>query len=240
ISQQFYEICKALQCVHNEREETLKSTDTSTPARGPPSRHFDASDLYGRHGDIKPDNFLWFHPREPSLDLLALADFGLGRLNTRHSRSNEDPRKLAFTATYIAPEFDLPDGMISRASDIFSLGCVFLEYVTWYLKGFDSVEYDFPNQRIDKDIYGFDSDKFFVIRPNGPGGQQQPFLKPKVKEWITELQHHENSTGYTFQLLEIIRDEMLEPNRNKRIHITPLIKEMYRLRKTCEVNPNFY
>ncbi|OTA62046.1 kinase-like protein [Hypoxylon sp. EC38] len=240
ISQQFHEICQALQCVHNEREETLKSTDTSRLARGPPGRTFDINDLYGRHGDIKPDNFLWFHPAHPSSDLLALSDFGLGRLHTQVSRSNQDPRKLAFTATYIAPEFDLPNGMISRTSDIFSLGCVFLEYVTWYLKGLDSVENAFPIQRSDKDIYGFDADKFFIIRPDGPGGQQQPFLKPKVREWIAELQQHENCTWYTFQLLEIIRDEMLEPDRNKRIHITPLIKKMDSLRKTCEVNESFY
>ncbi|KAI1409497.1 kinase-like protein [Hypoxylon sp. FL1857] len=240
ISQQFHEICQAVQCVHNEREETLRSTDTSRLARGPPGRVFDVNDLYGRHGDIKPDNFLWFHPVHLSSDLLALSDFGLGRLHTQVSRSNQDPRKLAFTATYIAPEFDLPDGMISRTSDIFSLGCVFLEHVTWYLKGLDSVENAFPIQRSDKDIYGFDADKFFVIRPDGPGGHQRPYLKPKVREWIDGLQKHENCTWYIFQLLEIIRDKMLEPDRNKRIHITPLIKEMDKLRATCERNESFY
>ncbi|KAI0834495.1 hypothetical protein F5Y06DRAFT_300599 [Hypoxylon sp. FL0890] len=239
MSQQFHRICQAVQCVHNEREETLKSTDTSRLARGP-ERQFDVHDLYGRHGDIKPDNFLWFHPAYPSSDLLALSDFGLGRLHTQVSRSNQDPRKLAYTATYIAPEFDLPDSMISRASDIFSLGCVFLEYVTWYMKGLDSVENEFPIQRSSKDMYGFDADKFFVIRPDGPGGQHRPFLKPRVKEWIAALQQHENCTWYLHQLLEIIRDKMLEPDRNKRIHIIPLIKEMEKLRKTCERDDSFY
>ncbi|KAI1134866.1 kinase-like protein [Hypoxylon sp. FL0543] len=240
MAQQFHEICQAVQCVHNEREETLKSTDTSALLRGLPERPLDVHNLYGRHGDIKPDNFLWFQPAHPSSDLLALADFGLGRLHTKLSRSNQDPKKLAFTATYVAPEFELPDAKISRTSDIFSLGCVLLEYVTWYLNGLDSVENEFPLFRTAKDSYGFDADKFFVIRPERPGGPQLPFLKPKVKEWIAELLAHEKCTQYLVQLLEIIRDMMLEADRRNRIHITDLITRMADLREKCEVDPTFY
>ncbi|OTB02220.1 hypothetical protein M426DRAFT_62590 [Hypoxylon sp. CI-4A] len=240
MAQQFHHICSAVQCVHNERERTLKTTDTSKLAKGPSGRVFDIKDLYGRHGDIKPDNFLWFHPKGNPSGLLALSDFGLGRLHTQVSRSNQDPRKLAYTATYIAPEFDLPDGMISRTSDIFSLGCVFLEYATWFLKGIDSVENDFPGQRNDKDVYGFDADKFFIIRHDESSATLKPFLKPQVKAWIEELQADENCSWYLYQLLELIRDKMLEPDREKRIHIVPLIKEMEMLRLSCERNESFY
>ncbi|KAI1773638.1 kinase-like protein [Hypoxylon cercidicola] len=239
MSQQLHEICLALQCVHNERQTTLQSTDTTKLAKGPTGRSFTINELYGRHGDIKPDNFLWFHPAQPSSDLLVLCDFGLGRLHTQVSRSNQDPRNLARTATYIAPEFDLADGMISRASDIFSLGCVFLEYVTWYLRGPDSVLNQFPSRRNDIDIYNFEADKFFVILPDGNNGQR-PILKPQVKSWIAELQQHGNCSWYLYQLLEIIRDRMLEPEREKRINIVQLIKEMQKLRQACERNDSFY
>ncbi|KAI2613199.1 protein kinase [Hypoxylon fragiforme] len=241
MSKQFHEICLAMQCVHNDRDRTLKyiGSDASKLTRGPPSRNFEV-DLYGRHGDIKPDNFLWFHPKRPARDLIVLSDFGLARLHTQASRSNQDPGNIARTATYIAPEFDLPGGMISRASDIFGLGCVFLEHVTWFLRGFDSVENEFPARRNQKDIYGFEADKFFVIHPDGPEGKQRAFLNPEVRKWIDELQQHEDCTWYLHQLLEIIQEKMLEPDRNKRVSISLLIEDMKLLRITCERNDSFY
>ncbi|KAI0880777.1 protein kinase [Annulohypoxylon maeteangense] len=228
MSLQFHEICLALQSVHNERERTLKFINES-----------DSLDLYGRHGDIKPDNFLWFRP-EQSSDLLALSDFGLGRLHTQVSRSNQNPQSLARTATYIAPEFDLENGMISRASDIYSLGCVFLEYVTWFLLGYDSVIKDFPDQRMDKDIFaGWKSDKFFMIEVD-ENGAQTPIMKPQVRDWISKLQKHDDCSWYLHQLLEIIGDKMLEPERAKRIDIASLADEMNKLRRACEGDESFY
>ncbi|XXH04368.1 hypothetical protein Hte_010782 [Hypoxylon texense] len=224
MSQQLHGICSALQCVHNERQATSQST---------------AIELYGRHGDIKPENLLWFHPARQSEDLIVLSDFGLGRLRTQLSRSNQDARNLPLTSTYLAPEFDLADSTISRATDIFSLGCVFLEYVTWFLLGLDAVENQFPGRRTEMDIYGFEADKFFTIHSDGHGGQQ-PFLKPQVMDWIAELQHHGNCSRYLYELLEIIRDKMLEPGRERRINALQLTEEMQKLRQACERNDSFY
>ncbi|KAI1456700.1 kinase-like domain-containing protein [Annulohypoxylon moriforme] len=229
MSQQFHEICLALQSVHNERERTLRLINDN-----------DNLDLYGRHGDIKPDNFLWFR-QEQSSDLLALSDFGLGRLHTQVSRSNQNPKALERTATYIAPEFDLDNGRISRASDIYSLGCVFLEYVTWFLRGYSCVLNEFPDRRTDKDIFtGWTSDKFFMIQVNEHSGVQTPIMKPQVRDWISELQQHEDCSWYLHQLLEIIRDKMLEPERTKRIDIAALADEMKILRMACDSDESYY
>ncbi|KAI6087225.1 protein kinase [Hypoxylon rubiginosum] len=239
MSQQFHEVSLALESVHNERLETLKSIDNNTLERNLNGRPVDVQELYGRHGDIKPDNFLWFHPRQPP-DLLALCDFGLGRLHTQVSRSKQNPKDLTWTATYRAPEFDLPDGMISRASDIFSLGCVFLEHVTWFMRGVNSVEHVFPARRMDKDIHDFISDTFFTISSDPATGRQRPYLKPEVHRWISELQSDPSCSWYIHQLLDVIRDRMLEPDRTKRANIILLRKEMEKLRTTCQRNPSFY
>ncbi|KAI2470511.1 protein kinase [Annulohypoxylon bovei var. microspora] len=240
MSQQFHEICLALQYVHNERKRTLTKFINNNPEMTPDGRSDDVHDLYGRHGDIKSDNFLWFRP-EQSSDLLALSDFGLGRLHTQVSRSNQNPKDLARTATYIAPEFDLKDGRVSRASDVYSLGCVLLEYVTWFLRGFNSVINDFPDKRMDEDIYiEWTSDKFFKILDDKKSGAQTPILKPAVRQWILELQQHEDCSWYLHQLLEVIRDKMLESDRNKRIDIASLAVEMEKLRRTCEDDESFY
>ncbi|KAI1654573.1 kinase-like domain-containing protein [Daldinia decipiens] len=258
MSREFYSLCLALECVHNERKETLKFIDKTALEKTLSGRPHDANNLYGRHGDIKPDNVLWFDPpqRPPpqqrhssskqgpslpgNLDRLVLSDFGLGRLHTQVSRSNRDPRNIARIETYRAPEFDLNDGKISRASDIFSLGCVFLEYVTWFLLGNEIVTEKFPTHRLESDIYTFESDTFFNIRLDAQSGKQRPFLKESVKFWIEQLQKHEDCSWYLHQPLDIIRDKMLAPDREKRIHIMELIKDMDVLRQTCERNVSFY
>ncbi|KAI0378687.1 protein kinase [Hypomontagnella monticulosa] len=243
MAQQFYELCLALQCVHNQRQETLHLINGNQLARTLPGRSMKVQELYGRHGDIKPDNFLWFRTAQSSpgsCGLLALSDFGLGRLHTQVSRSLQNPKDLTWTATYRAPEFDLPNGLISRASDIFSLGCVFLEYVSWFMLGLESVERDFIDARLHRDIYDYDADTFFVTRLDEKTGQYRPFLNPKVEEWILMLQEHENCTWYLHQFLDTIKDEMLNPERSDRIDVLKLIEKMRVLRKACEVNDSFY
>ncbi|KAI1799227.1 kinase-like protein [Daldinia bambusicola] len=250
MSHELYSLCLALKCVHNERHEALKLIDTSTLENNLLGKPHDAHELYGRHGDIKPDNVLWFRSPQSStssgdssltktISQLALSDFGLGRLHTKVSRSNQDPKNIARTETYRAPEFDLKHGKISRASDIFSLGCVFLEYVTWFLLGNKSATETFPNVRFNKDIYKFESDTFFNITTD-VNGVERPILKESVKDWILQLQNHKDCTWYLHQLLEVIRDKMLEPERESRIHILELVEKMDVLRRGCEVSESFY
>ncbi|KAI0012557.1 protein kinase [Xylariaceae sp. FL0662B] len=244
MSEQCHEICLALQCVHNERLETLRSIDTSTLERDFHERAFDVNELYGRHGDIKPDNLLWFRPehsrRPEEMGFLALADFGLGRLHTQVSRSKQDPRDLTWTATYRAPEFDLTHGMISRKSDIYSMGGVFLEYITWFMLGVKSVEDTFPERRYAQDIHGFEVDTFFTIRQDPSSGRQVPLMKTSVADWIQKLQNHKDCSWYLFKFLKIIRDDMLQPDRNKRINSIMLTKKIGDLRSTCERDSSFY
>ncbi|OHW97772.1 protein kinase [Colletotrichum incanum] len=220
---QFYEISEALQCVHNDRAPTLRYLEDR-----------DSNvELYGRHGDIKPGSFLWFHT-STSPGLIALSDFGLGRLHTQVSRSKQDPKNIERTATYRSPEFDLPLGQVSPRSDIFSLGCVMLEYVTWFLMGLDAVEKAFPDARSERDIYGFDSDIFFSIK------NEKAFLKPSVAKWIQELQNHRDCSWYIWDLLEIIKDRMLDPNGATRIPANQLTKKMKALQATCLSEPEYY
>lgn len=62
---------------------------------------------YGRHGDIKPKNILWFK-NDPEVDdpkgVLKVTGFGLGRFHGRDSRSKENPRTVGWSPTYEPPE----------------------------------------------------------------------------------------------------------------------------------------
>lgn len=117
---------------------------------------------YGRHGDIKPENILWF--RSPSN--LVISDFGLSQYHSIHSRSQDSPYAVrGFSPTYRPPEFELKK-QITQRYDIWTLGCLFLEIITWFVLGNDARETDFSNDRIADDytmIPGWDEDKFFNI-----------------------------------------------------------------------------
>lgn len=93
---------------------------------------------HGRHGDIKPQNILWF--REPSasqrVDRLKLADLGLASFHN----SEVDPaypETRGGTETYGAPELKhhSPGQRLTSAYDVWSLGCVFIEAAIWVCMG---------------------------------------------------------------------------------------------------------
>lgn len=231
MAEQFHGLSEALQVVHNDRIENLKHLPKAISDQ----------DLYGRHGDIKASNLLWFESSGlGSLrSELALADFGLGRLHTKVSRSKQDPTLLQRTATYRAPEFDLPEGLVSPVSDIFSLGCVFLEHISWYLLGFNAAMNEFPELREELDIHAFMADTFFSVR-NERNQPPEPLLKTAVKDWIQRLRDHAECTWYLRQMLDLIEFKMLEPRREDRIRALPLTKELRTLMVSCQRTPSFY
>jgi serine/threonine protein kinase len=225
MAEQCYELAAALMYVHNERQVHLKALEDVME---------DEYDLYGRHGDVKAGNVLYFEGR----DILVMADFGLGRLHSKTSRSNEDPKTLEKTATYRAPEFDTVQGKISRASDIFSLGCMFLEFVTWYLLGWEALE-EFPDYRLEKDRYDIQSDTFFRIEGDF-GSLNRPAIKPKVVEWIRRLQRNPNCNQYILDFLDLIENKMLQPDATKRIKSGVLVKKLEFLARACRIDSSYF
>jgi serine/threonine protein kinase len=90
-----------------------------------------------RHGDIKPENILRFSdPASPAYGRLVIADFGLAKVHTDTTRSRHFPtRTVTGTARYEAPEALSPDRSRSRLYDLWGMGCIVLEFLTWILHG---------------------------------------------------------------------------------------------------------
>jgi serine/threonine protein kinase len=228
-AEQFYQLASGLQEVHNERDRSLRTF---------PAIKENDHELYGRHGDVKAENILWFSKDSYGHDTFVIADFGLCRLHTRISRSNQNPKALERTASYRAPEFDTEDGKISRAADIYSLGCMFLEYVTWLLEGWESVHDKFPEHRTERDKYGFFTDTFFQIERLSTG-KEIPKMKTKVKDWIKKLRKHADCNQYVSDFLDLIEHKMLHPLSQPRIKINYLEKELGSLARACTTDSNY-
>jgi serine/threonine protein kinase len=132
----------------------IQRSDSDPPDSSPDS-------LFGIHGDIKPENILWFKHSDEEHGTLKICDFGFTRYHNKDSRSIALP--VGYTGTYRAPELDTMP-YISRAYDVWTLGCLYLEFVTWYLIGWDGVHRIFANRRIKYDTPEPDMpqmDKFF-------------------------------------------------------------------------------
>ncbi len=138
--------------------------------------------VYGRHGDIKPENVLWFV--DPSgadgpLGRLVLSDFGFGEFNSRASASNIPNDRVGRTPTYRPPECDVNGGTISRSFDIWCLGCLCLEFVAWLLGGHDLIS-RFERSRMSPYKYGIEFRTMVFFDFALDRGREALIIKPAV------------------------------------------------------------
>lgn len=98
----------------------------------------------GRHGDIKPENILFFPGTGTARGRLVVADFTLMRFHSVDTVNYTQAGKVGFSETYYPPEVDDSSGAsVSQKYDVWTLGCVYLEFITWYLIGYDAIGKDY-------------------------------------------------------------------------------------------------
>ncbi|KAF5241355.1 hypothetical protein FANTH_9160 [Fusarium anthophilum] len=119
---------------------------------------------YGRHGDIKCDNILCFKRLGDNDEIiLVISDFGLSTFNRIQSRSNIPNQKILPVPGYRPPECDIEGGTISRSFDIWTMGCLFLDLITWFLGGPRYVK-EFSQARTTMFINGANNNIFFAFK----------------------------------------------------------------------------
>ncbi|KXH50385.1 serine/threonine protein kinase [Colletotrichum simmondsii] len=179
-------LVRALRRIHNLR--TMSKEDNYVAVSNDPNVLLD-NKHWGRHGDIKPENILWFKKYEESRrNFLVISDFGLTRFNTADSRSKVAYDAVrGFSGSYRPPDVDLKR-TISQRYDIWSLGCVFLEFVSWFLVGHDRTQKDFTDARIQEDGLHTGSrilleDKFFNFNPSKDDAPPTADVKTSVTDY---------------------------------------------------------
>ncbi|CAN9147745.1 unnamed protein product [Alternaria sp. RS040] len=167
---------------------TLEKVSTPTSPSSATEKDPFERRFFGRHGDLKPENIIWFPDPQSdgSYGILKIADFGTTQFSTEHSKRGIVPN----SPTYRSPEYEL-DKTHSIACDIWALGCIFLEFATWYFGGQKALA-EFNRHRLDTDRYmaGIPSDTFFVIHNMGhaPKAEVKPAIL-KVSDFLLPLSH---------------------------------------------------
>ncbi|KAJ3542906.1 hypothetical protein NM208_g3850 [Fusarium decemcellulare] len=185
-------------------------------------------DNYGIHGDVKPDNILRFFREESSHELgeLTWSDFGMTKFHTEASRSRQ-PGNGPLSPTYASPEHNAYSHGVSRRSDIWALGCVFTELLTWIIRGRESHE-EYRKARLNEQDVGrrrgsWREDRFFgkTFGNEGiPGIPKNLFVKKSVLQCIEDNKKAVSGPGhevnYLTEFLDFIRDRMLVIDGDKR------------------------
>ncbi|KAI0873910.1 hypothetical protein GGS24DRAFT_461623 [Hypoxylon argillaceum] len=202
-----------------------------------------ADRFYGIHGDIKPANILRFSADSTGdserLGRLVVGDFGLTNFHRESSRSMTNTSHAGYSIPYSAPEFRY-GGKISRKVDIWALGCVFLEFIIWFLMGSTSVLCKFPDLRADMDTSTIQTDAFFEHAPYDDKGASLARLKPVVLEWIHTLYSNDGCSDYLSDFLDLIRSRMLVVNAQDRIQANELSQQLEKMYRKCLSKPQYY
>ncbi|KAH9205286.1 hypothetical protein DL95DRAFT_348558, partial [Leptodontidium sp. 2 PMI_412] len=153
-----------------------------------------------RHGDLKPENVLCFNSSRSTVEkdqtscILVISDVGLSRIHDKSTGFRSRTRNIAGeTVTYAAPEIALfPERPTSRRYDIWSLGCLYLEFVIWILYGIEGLN------RFGEEIGKSAERRFYVITSSATltvTGGETPQINPVVATWIEHIKQDPRCTG---------------------------------------------
>lgn len=142
LAQQLFGLASALAAIHypDQFDNTQKEGLLHVPGSG--------SHRAGYIHDIKPENILVFvymlNGRKKYW--FKLADFSCAKVNDLESsvsgknRYSWKTESKSGTPVYRAPESTGEGARTSRPYDLWSLGCVYLELLVWFLEGYDPLE----------------------------------------------------------------------------------------------------
>ncbi|CCT69239.1 related to tol protein [Fusarium fujikuroi IMI 58289] len=135
-----------------------------------------------RHGDLKPDNILWYRDKD-GLGTLKIADLGLAAFHIKDTGNRRGIQTMTPTGTarYEPPETaENKTGERSRMYDIWSMGCIMLELLIWLTQGIYAV-----------DKLGTVTDYFWKRDDKSHRYE----IHPEVRKSIEELYKHEAVQG---------------------------------------------
>ncbi|KAI3324077.1 kinase-like domain-containing protein [Xylariaceae sp. AK1471] len=202
----------------------------------------EAHKIYGAHGDLKPENILWFQRNETeggnwSLGTFKMADFGFTSFHCLESRSKFKPEGVS--QTYRAPEYDLI-GHVSQKYDMWSLGCVIAELVTWYLLGGSAIT-EFHTARLEDTVPGVKEDAYFSSLTDHPfyNHTGRAIEKYSVRKHFDLLRRDPGCTDFLLELIDFVDGRLLRMKPKGRCQIPELLEFMRSISLKCNEDSSY-
>ena len=169
--------------------------------------------LHYRHGDLKPENILQFPDRdEARIGTFKISDMGSTQHHTVATRLRERTVGRAFATTMYQPPESITRIRLasSRLYDIWSMGCVTLEFMVWLLYGYEDLK------QFSASIKGRvrEPSPFFVVEPDSQGTTPSRIVAtvhPAVQACLNHLSKDRECSGPTAlgDLLDIVQTKLL-------------------------------
>jgi serine/threonine protein kinase len=163
-----------------------------------------------RHGDLKPENILRFTENDAGLGVLKIADMGLAKQHMLATCDRNAKRQLTSTRygtrPYEAPETVTAKYGRSRLYDIWSMGCITLEFIIWILYGNQSLT-DFYN-----DIAGGSQKPYQYYEIPDPKDTAHAEVHRVVLKWMKHIETDDpecTQKSAIRDLLFLVRDKLL-------------------------------
>lgn len=194
--------------------------------------------LSWRHGDLKPENILRFRKLNELIGTLCISDVGLAK---RHVVATGF-RKLASTSKFGTVAYEPPEAVTrldsprSRLYDIWSFGCIMLEFVVWLLYGHEGLD-DFWKLPKEKKGTLFWSPR--DVEPHAVVNQSVTQLMDKILSTNAACR----SPSAVGDLLLLVKNKVLvpalpgdrtAPSQRRRIYAGELLEALQEITKKCE------
>jgi serine/threonine protein kinase len=186
IIKQMCGLAGALRVVHNQEEEEKEDSHNSNMLGVPKAAKIRTKSGYIH--DIKPENILVFLYGGTTY-CFRLSDFSCAKVvDFIESISGQHMNSHITTSKSGTPDYRPPESMkgeTSRPYDLWSLGCVYLELLVWFLQGYTALEDFRASRRGPVRPNGVEDEAFYHTIETNPNPKIQ--LRWVVMEKITEL-----------------------------------------------------
>ncbi|KAI5378862.1 hypothetical protein J4E82_002313 [Alternaria postmessia] len=215
-------LAEGLNCIH--KSDTSSASGDVLPE--------DKKRTHGRHGDIKPENILWFKDTTrrfstDNLGKLTISDLGSTEFHGTLSREVQASAAGGFTPTYKSPEFD-DKKRVQPGSDIWSFGCVLFQFVVWYVLGWQGVD-EFSKRRMKDSMLSPQLDNFFHLNESTGSAE----VKQSVRKEFATLREHPIASDFIMNLLNLIESELLLLHVDHRASSGDTVTKLETIKASC-------
>jgi serine/threonine protein kinase len=189
-----------------------------------------------RHGDLKPGNILHFVTDGQPEGMLKICDFGISRIHNSETidRKGKPTETRATTPSYEAPEaspiLKLQQER-SRRYDVWSMGCIYLEFAIWLVEDWEAVQ-SFTTARASDE-----KREMLFYQINGKTAK----VHPEVIEKMSNLKKFPQCMPGTAlgELLDVIQRFLLVVDVQHRIDSTELCTRLRRIVQKAKCEPTY-